>query len=203
MKALISSAAAIGLTVSVANAAIILDTSPANDRADLSTQAGQTFTLTTGDGLDQALNSIVVFGPSDAGNAGLTTVEYTLKVWTDLDGNFSTWDPGQLVAESTNTSTIAQNGTGTFNFSQEVLQQGEVYAFSFTTGSGDHQAFRPGLTNVDGIRLTDGALFSGGTQPFGGAYDASFQIDATKVPEPSSAALLGLGGLALILRRRK
>jgi len=31
----------------------------------------------------------------------------------------------------------------------------------------------------------------------------SFSVDVTPVPEPSSTALLGLGGLALILRRRK
>ncbi|QQL46089.1 PEP-CTERM sorting domain-containing protein [Sulfuriroseicoccus oceanibius] len=32
---------------------------------------------------------------------------------------------------------------------------------------------------------------------------AGFTVEYTAVPEPSSAALLGLGGLALILRRRK
>ena len=35
------------------------------------------------------------------------------------------------------------------------------------------------------------------------AYADNFVVDYTAVPEPSSAALLGLGGLALILRRRK
>lgn len=34
-------------------------------------------------------------------------------------------------------------------------------------------------------------------------YDAQFTVAAVAVPEPSSTALLGLGGLALILRRRK
>lgn len=35
------------------------------------------------------------------------------------------------------------------------------------------------------------------------ASTASFTVSAAAVPEPSSAALLGLGGIALILRRRK
>lgn len=36
-----------------------------------------------------------------------------------------------------------------------------------------------------------------------GADISSLEVELTPVPEPSSAALLGLGGLALILRRRK
>jgi hypothetical protein len=40
---------------------------------------------------------------------------------------------------------------------------------------------------------------SGGWRP----ESWSFQVDVTAVPEPSAAALLGLAGLALILRRRK
>ncbi|MCP5536457.1 MAG: DNRLRE domain-containing protein [Akkermansiaceae bacterium] len=48
----------------------------------------------------------------------------------------------------------------------------------------------------------------GGTGQWGfdskeGSGAAQLIIDYTPVPEPSSAALLGLGGLALILRRRK
>ena len=34
-------------------------------------------------------------------------------------------------------------------------------------------------------------------------FISEFSIDVTPIPEPSSTALLGLGGLALILRRRK
>jgi len=37
----------------------------------------------------------------------------------------------------------------------------------------------------------------------GGTISYTYDIEFTPVPEPSSAALLGLGGLALILRRRK
>ncbi len=39
--------------------------------------------------------------------------------------------------------------------------------------------------------------------PSGGAYASYDGVTLTAVPEPSSTALLGLGGLALILRRRK
>lgn len=39
--------------------------------------------------------------------------------------------------------------------------------------------------------------------PGGGAYASYNGITLTSVPEPSSTALLGLGGLALIMRRRK
>ena len=46
-----------------------------------------------------------------------------------------------------------------------------------------------------GVALIGG----GGTQI---RFD-NVRLDATPVPEPSSAALLGLGGIALILRRRK
>ncbi|MBK1854891.1 PEP-CTERM sorting domain-containing protein [Verrucomicrobiaceae bacterium 5K15] len=47
------------------------------------------------------------------------------------------------------------------------------------------------------IRLTDTANEVNGTRGL------TFYVQGTAVPEPSSAALLGLGGLALMLRRRK
>jgi hypothetical protein len=53
--------------------------------------------------------------------------------------------------------------------------------------------------NVDAIRLTVAQSDTGGGQTAGGFDEVAFST----VPEPSSAALLGLGGLALILRRRK
>jgi hypothetical protein len=47
--------------------------------------------------------------------------------------------------------------------------------------------------------------FSGGTGSGGGhhLFVDNIAVSGDLVPEPSSAALLGLGGLALILRRRK
>ena len=41
------------------------------------------------------------------------------------------------------------------------------------------------------------------THDFGGGDVASFNLEPVLVPEPSSTALLGLGGVALLLRRRR
>tara|TARA_B110000908_G_C9950459_1_gene312321 strand:- start:56 stop:583 length:528 start_codon:yes stop_codon:yes gene_type:complete len=42
-----------------------------------------------------------------------------------------------------------------------------------------------------------------GDANFNGSRDMIYHLDLSAVPEPSTTALLGLGGLALILRRRK
>ena len=56
--------------------------------------------------------------------------------------------------------------------------------------------FSSGVTSTDpGLGNTDAN--------FGGSRDMIYHLDMAAVPEPSSTALLGLGGLALILRRRK
>ncbi len=52
-------------------------------------------------------------------------------------------------------------------------------------------------TDDDGVAS---ARFKVGSES--GTYDVD-SLTLTQVPEPSSTALLGLGGLALILRRRK
>ena len=41
------------------------------------------------------------------------------------------------------------------------------------------------------------------TNTFSGGYIRNFEVTATAIPEPSSTALLGLGGLAFALRRRR
>lgn len=73
---------------------------------------------------------------------------------------------------------------GTANFQAQVLDLGGAF------------------TGVDGIRLT-GAQASTGGGEFAGGFDEVAFSSVSAVPEPSSTALLGLGGLALILRRRK
>jgi len=55
-------------------------------------------------------------------------------------------------------------------------------------------------TKVNGFEVTDAV--NGKYIEFTGSNTAGSLV-LKAVPEPSSAALLGLGGLALILRRRK
>ncbi|MFC4993329.1 GntR family transcriptional regulator [Rubritalea tangerina] len=55
-------------------------------------------------------------------------------------------------------------------------------------------------TGDEKVRLL---LNSGATNTGGASFDDIIVNDFVAVPEPSTTALLGLGGLALILRRRK
>ena len=178
---------------------VIVDTTPANNQANLTKAAGQTFTTATL-GTDNLLSSVDVMGPQ----GGATATVYTAEIWTDTDGNFATWDPGVLVAASTNSIAIDTDNTlHTFDFSNPSLSDSTVYVVSFNDGGTNHAGFRSGLTNEAADTIADGALFSAGIQPFGGAFDMSMQITTTGIPEPSSITLLGLAGLGILRRRRK
>jgi len=62
----------------------------------------------------------------------------------------------------------------------------------------DAQVFAIGDISAQYVRFSD--LVNGNAND---AHTAISEVRFTNVPEPSSAAILGLGGLALILRRRK
>ena len=85
---------------------IVVDTLPANNRANLTAEAGQTFTT----GLLGAEHSLLAIEIESAstGNVSDPQGPFVLEVWTDTDGDFATWDPGTLVASSLNqTSFVA------------------------------------------------------------------------------------------------
>lgn len=93
---------------------------------------------------------------------------------------------------------LGANDDALHTFSYTADDSGNV-EFSFDGGAGVAVNFRAADgAGAGGARLDIGGGSSSGT----GALNVS-QVEIGAVPEPSSAALLGLGGLALILRRRK
>ncbi|MEB3317079.1 MAG: Calx-beta domain-containing protein [Cyanobacteriota bacterium] len=184
---------------------IVIDTGLESvNQGGLSVNSGQTFTTAASlQGVDR-LESISVRGPQ---SGALGTV-LTMKVWEN-NGAAGTWSPGTLVATSTNSSVLANNANAVFNFNGARLDANKVYLISFSSGASDHVAFRPGITNLAGKTISNGALFSGGAIAFSNAYDLNFRVtlnaassgpgvidwntSGTAIAVASSAGDLGIG----------
>ena len=82
-----------------------------------------------------------------------------------------------------------------------TLTAGTEYALVLNGGRPDSGAF-PFILRTTTEQYANGSGIWANTQT-GVTEDAYFSVQGTAVPEPSSAALLGLGGIALIMRRRK
>lgn len=184
------------LSATAADAAIIVDSLPANNQANLTAAAGQTFT--TGSlGGDTTLASIEIEGPQ--GPATDMVLTYALALYTDSDQDHGTWDPGTLLGTSQVDTVVVGGATLTsFDFSGISLADNTVYAFKYVDAVGaDVNSARMGLTNA--TALSDGTLFSAGSQVFGDAFDTAMRI--TTVPEPGSLAAFGLAAMALCVGR--
>ena len=161
----------------------------------------------------------------DTGNSQFVTTS-GLHVGFDGGDGFSWYT---ALATLTVTQTVVTAGTGDFVLSGDFLQRNDVavpvshgnaswtielhdgggeitedsqtgtFPGTSTPGGGDpSQNVSKSYSNLAAGTYTVQYTIAGGQ----GAVD-NIELDFTAVPEPSSAALLGLGGLALILRRRK
>jgi hypothetical protein len=100
------------------------------------------------------------------------------------------------------TALTVQNG-GNGESGDAYTVNGDLYSFDtlgdFSGAGSTNYAVSPSNSlELEGVSF--------GTVNGGGSYrwqDMDFQFSATAVPEPSSTALLGLGGLALMLRRKR
>ena len=131
------------------------------------------------------------------------TFNYTVNSGTIATGNSVIWqwvvapDPnltgmiGGTVQGFLNDFTLNVNGS---NFTVSGLATNNPL-----TNVGGASGFNISLTVIDtGIDSVTNIAYGAG-----GGNDAAVRMTLTAVPEPSAAALLGLGGLALVLRRRK
>jgi hypothetical protein len=122
---------------------------------------------------------------------------------------------GTFVGSSANSIDVegtAALGALNYTFANIALTDSTAqYAFVFSTTATDDTAVSARLQVA---RNSSGAFansYDGGSSSNNAdgsaptSYETRFAVtyDTVAVPEPSSAALLGLGGLALILRRRK
>ena len=101
-------------------------------------------------------------------------------------------------------SSVAGTGTGAASFVTSSIGVSASDFAAFTAPTGIFTA--PALDLPGSAALPDGEIDGFALLLENKVFADNFRIDdiaLTTVPEPSSAALLGLGGLALILRRRK
>lgn len=165
------------------------------------------FNVTTADG--------AVWTAGGAGNyAGAWAGQALTGTQSAVIGNVST--SGQYITVDPNGS--AGVGTIVFNWERftttttplivqwttDALDGGEVWTDASTIdisgapgGGWTNETININQTGDVKVRL----FLSGGVNTGGASFDDIVVTDA--VPEPSAAALLGLGGFALILRRRK
>ncbi|MGJ8672609.1 PEP-CTERM sorting domain-containing protein [Rubritalea sp.] len=130
-------------------------------------------------------NESVVFD----GSGGLTDTTNTFTV-TSSSGGWS-YTAGSLAVGQGADNDDWFSGTGSNSVTTEEIN------FGGAAGSGAP------LSNESWGSFTVQNVSSFTWIAFGNANDETFAIEAVAVPEPSSTALLGLGGLALIMRRRK
>ena len=191
--------------------------------------AGQSFTLgKPGDG-DYQLNSITFLASGTSGSKTESAVGLTIRLYKGKPGDDGTnlsFTSGKKAAkapfyEFTFTSGTFDTTAGsyiTFEFDADDiaamgnLTAGTEYAFSVGVDS----ATETGNPNIDfrfqrdnsngyakGAAFVLGRVLDGADPGETQNGDAVFVINATAVPEPSSAFLSALAGLALLVRRRR
>lgn len=132
----------------------------------------------------------LTFDLGTTGSSGVTAFGFVNTPWRDGGG---------LVFDLDVTATFSGGGTTT-------LTTDEAEAFLVinpTAGNGTYDTWfgfqAPAGETITSVLLTE-ADASGN---WSGADDMAFVLEPVNIPEPSSTALLGLGAVALIFRRRK
>jgi len=158
------------------------------------------YTLDTNTTLTLTFNNIVLETQSGRG-IGLNLTDSTngqsIFIGKQLNEGNSGGIHGSITAGGTDHA-VTTNGSGSAFLTAVLTSDGTDTFVSINDGSGAVTGTIAGTQYIfDGLDITGYHKFT----TTNGVDNIS--IDVTVVPEPSSTALLGLGGLALILRRRK
>ena len=224
MKPTLAIAVAVGSLASANAAVTVTSTAPTvngEDIAQLTTNRswnkgfnngksfGQSFN-TGSDAAGYALNAISFQTAVAQTGVGVTTpASFTVRVIeiTAGDGTSSaTYSTVATDAGHTFTGDFAIDDWFTWTLNSSVsLDANKLYGVDVTVANAGSGAPFSSKLRVGNGTFANGRnyLSGGGTLNLTSGEDAVFHADITAVPEPSTTALLGLGGLALILRRRK
>jgi len=211
-KTLIIAISAITISISIGNAALSIRTSNV-DGFDNSTNAivdnaGNAIPLTTGIVAVGSFGTLTDEDIRALGSASAISSSFSLVVSTDFNVLAGLWDANPTKAGDTSADagraifTVIGNEATVADSTQFL-----IYRHSAANGSGNFNetpnantdAFVGNGANATGNLVVGG--FDNFQHDFGAGEFAAFNLVA--VPEPSSTALLGLGGLALIIRRRR
>jgi len=215
MKILLKTAAAIALTAGAANAAtsFVISTAPNNNVIS-----------TNGFAMNFGSSGLTITPDTEPLTPVVDLNSYTIVAGGsggDYDGGSrylsvftgSSFSEGNYLGTSVQELDLSAAGEQTYTFSGISLASDATNFFFFSTWvdeNVDSTVQFSELTQAIGrMRMLTGnpqdlnyTLNADGTVQ-NQNWDPAGSFTVTAVPEPSSAALLGLGGLALILRRRK
>ncbi len=199
--------AALGLTASIASATLVAQKT--YDAGDFGfADKGMSNQFDNADGKIDGANSLGLFGTG-------SYVDYSTVNTYNTAGQVLKFEEGDNGLQ-------INDGKDDFGTGGVVFAENAVYDISVTTeiGSNKYSYTAKGPDGVGGEAVasgTDFTLSSGTVNSFGqvsfymngpgGAGNDGFvdsiTVDVTPVPEPSSTALLALGGIAMAFRRRK
>ncbi|MFC5050146.1 PEP-CTERM sorting domain-containing protein [Rubritalea spongiae] len=151
-------------------------------------------------GVTSSLNS----GSTPLVNNGFSTSWSNLEIQSSESGVV-------LGANDGDGAGVQSTGSDYYEFSPAggtLNTNSDIYTGAIGAYAGNSGEYLPVITVVTGQSLTttaDGAVSTGSSPSIvNGLLTITYTYDSVvAVPEPSSTALLGLGGMALILRRRR